>query len=88
MSKPKEGDNVPAAARSLASFITRIENVEEEKKGLSDDIREIYGEAKSAGFDTKVMREIIKRRRKKKDEIEAFDAVLATYETNLDSVMD
>lgn len=84
----KDGDNVPAAARSLAAFIQRIESVREEQQKWASDLREIYSEAKSAGFDTKVMREIVKRRSKDKADVEEFDAVLATYETNLDSVMD
>ena len=47
----------------LARFIDRIERLEEEKKGLLADIREIYAEAKGQGFDTKVMRQIIKLRK-------------------------
>lgn len=47
----------------FTSFIERIERLEEEKKGLLDDIREVYSEAKGQGFDTKVMRQIIKLRK-------------------------
>ena len=47
----------------LNNFIDRIERLEEEKKGLMADIREIYAEAKGQGFDTKVMRQIIKLRK-------------------------
>lgn len=47
----------------LNKFIDRIERLEEEKKGLLDDIREVYSEAKGQGFDTKVMRQIIKLRK-------------------------
>lgn len=47
----------------LNKFIERIERLEEEKKGLLDDIREVYAEAKGQGFDTKVMRQIIKLRK-------------------------
>jgi uncharacterized protein (UPF0335 family) len=51
------------AADRLKSFIERIERLEEEKAGLSGDIKEIYSEAKGAGFDTKVMRQIVRLRR-------------------------
>lgn len=90
MSKPAEkGDNVSAAAKSLASFVKRIENVRDDLlTPAKQDLKAVYDEAKNAGFDIKVIREVIKRRAKKKAEVEEFDAVLATYETNLDSVMD
>jgi uncharacterized protein (UPF0335 family) len=51
------------AADRLKSFIERIERLEEEKAGLSADIKEIYSEAKGAGFDTKVMRQIVRLRK-------------------------
>ena len=51
------------AADRLRSLIERIERLEEEKKALSSDIRDIFAEAKSAGFDVKIMREIIRLRR-------------------------
>lgn len=51
------------AAERLRSFIERIERLEEEKKSLANDIREVYAEAKSTGFDTKIMRALIKLRR-------------------------
>jgi uncharacterized protein (UPF0335 family) len=47
----------------LKSFIERIERLEEEKKALSDDIREVFAEAKGNGFDTKIMRQIIRLRK-------------------------
>ena len=47
----------------LKSFIERIERLEEEKKALSDDIREVYAEAKGNGFDTKIIRQIIRLRK-------------------------
>ncbi|MBI4184519.1 MAG: DUF2312 domain-containing protein [Proteobacteria bacterium] len=51
------------AAERLRSFIDRIERLEEEKAALSADVREIYAEAKGAGFDTKIMRQILRLRR-------------------------
>lgn len=84
-----DGDNVSPAARSLASYVKRIESVRDDLlKPAQADLKAVYDEAKNNGFDVKVMREIIKRRAKKKEDVETFDAVLATYETNLDSVMD
>lgn len=51
------------AAERLRSFIERIEQLEEEKAALGADIREVYGEAKAAGFDAKIMRQVIRLRR-------------------------
>lgn len=51
------------AADRLRSFIERIERLEEEKAALTGDIREIYAEAKSTGFDTRIMRQIVKLRK-------------------------
>jgi uncharacterized protein (UPF0335 family) len=84
----KPGDNISLSARRLHSFIERVERLEGEKKDLAGDIREVYGEAKSTGFDTKVMRDIVKRRAKGKADIEEYDALLATYETAIDSILD
>lgn len=83
-----DGDNVSPAARTLVSFIQRIERLNEDKKAVAEDIKQVFQEAKAGGFDTKVMREVVKRRAKGKEEIEEFDAMLANYETNIDSVLD
>ncbi len=58
-SSAKAGD---LGADRLKSFIERIERLEEEKKALMEDIRDVYAEAKSTGFDTKVMRQVIRLR--------------------------
>ena len=55
-------DVTGVSGERLRSFIERIERLEEEKKALSDDIREIYSEAKGTGFDIKVLRQIIRLR--------------------------
>lgn len=83
-----KGHNVSEAAKSLARYVQRVESMEEEKRARAEDIKEIYTEAKLNGFDVKVMREVVKRRRKKKADVEEFDATLATYETNLDSILE
>ena len=67
------------AADQLKSFIERIERLEEEKAGISGDIREIYAEAKGNGFDTTAIRTIIAKRKKDPDERMKEEAVLELY---------
>ena len=71
------------AADRLRSFIERIERLEEEKKALADDIREVYSEAKGAGFDVKVMRQLIKLRKMDNDDRSEMEAILDVYERAL-----
>lgn len=73
-----------SARKQLRSFIERIERLEEEKKGITDDIRNVLLEAKSTGFDVKAMRKIIRLRRKSKAERDEEEAILATYMHALD----
>ena len=67
------------AAGQLRSFIERIERLEVEKKGISDDIRDVFAEAKGNGFDTKVMRQVIRLRKKDKAERQEEEAILDLY---------
>ena len=67
------------ARDQLKSIIERIERLEEEKKTTSDDIREIYAEAKGNGFDTKALRTIVRLRKMDTDERREQEAVLETY---------
>lgn len=67
------------AKDQLLSIIERIERLEEEKKGISDDIKEVYAEAKGNGFDTKVLRKIVSLRRQDAAEREEQDAILELY---------
>lgn len=67
------------AAEELRLLIERIERLEEEKKGISDDIREVYSEAKNRGYDSKIMRQIIKLRAMETHERQEWEAVLDTY---------
>lgn len=67
------------AADMLRSFIERIERLEEEKKGIADDIREIYAEAKGNGFDPKVMRQVIKIRKMEEHDRKEQEALLDLY---------
>lgn len=68
----------------LRSLIERIERLEEEKKGLSTDIREVYAEAKNAGFDVKIMRTIIKLRKMNAADRDEQELLLETYRKALD----
>ena len=73
------------AGERLRSFVERIERLEEEKVALSADIREVYAEAKGAGFDIKVMRQLIKLRKMDKDDRSEMEAILDVYERALDA---
>ena len=71
---------LPGSAKDhLRAFIERIERLEEEKAALAEDIREVFAEAKSSGFDTKAMRAVIRIRKQDDHERMEQEAVLATY---------
>lgn len=76
-------DGQTVAADQLRLFIERIERLEEEKKGMSDDIKDVYLEAKSQGFDVKTMRKIVSLRKKEKHVRDEEDALLETYRAAL-----
>lgn len=63
----------------LKSFIERVERLEEEKKALADDIKEVFAEMKAMGFDAKAIRQILKMRKQEPHVIEEEQAVLDTY---------
>jgi len=67
------------AAGQLKSLIERVERLEEEKGALTADIREVYSEAKGHGFDTKIMRQVIRLRRLETSERQEQEAVLDLY---------
>ncbi|WP_068417078.1 DUF2312 domain-containing protein [Labrenzia sp. OB1] len=67
------------AADQLRAFIERIERLEEEKKVISDDIKDVYAEAKGNGFDVKILRTVVSLRRKQPHEREEEEAVLDLY---------
>lgn len=71
------------AADQLRLLIERIERLEEEKRGIADDIRDVFGEAKSTGFDTKTMRAIVRLRRLETHQRQEADALLETYRAAL-----
>jgi uncharacterized protein (UPF0335 family) len=67
------------AGDRLKSFIERIERLEEERKTLSNDIKEVYAEAKGTGFDVKIMRQVIRIRRMDKDDLDEQETLLDIY---------
>jgi uncharacterized protein (UPF0335 family) len=74
------------AAGQLRAFIERIERLEEEKKTISDDIKEVFAEAKGTGFDTKAMRTIIRLRKKDQAERQEEETILDLYKAALGMV--
>ena len=71
------------AADQLRLFIERIERLEEEKKGIADDVKDVYAEAKANGYDVKTMRAIVRLRRMEKNARQEADALLETYRAAL-----
>ena len=76
------------AGEQLRSFIERIERLEEERKTLAEDIKEVFAEAKGTGFDTKIMREIIKIRRMDEDDLDEQETLLDIYKRALGMLPD
>lgn len=74
-----ENETAISADDRLRLLIERIERLEEEKKGISDDIKDVYGEAKATGYDTKAMRAIVRIRKMKPDERREQQAILEVY---------
>jgi uncharacterized protein (UPF0335 family) len=70
---------VGIAAAQLKSIIERIERLEEEKRSIADDIKDVYTEAKSSGFDTKTLRKVVSLRRQDRAEREEQEALLDLY---------
>ena len=71
------------AADQLRLFIERIERLEEEKKGIADDVKDVYAEAKANGYDTKTMRKVVALRRLETHVRQEADALLETYRAAL-----
>ena len=70
---------VGTTADRLKSFIMRVERLEEDKKGIADDIKEVYNEAKGEGFDVKVLRKVIALRKKDPEERAEEEELLELY---------
>lgn len=71
------------AADELRLLIERIERLEEEKKALADDIRDVYGESKARGYDAKTMRVIVRLRKMEAHDRQEAEALLDTYKAAL-----
>ena len=67
----------------LRLLIERVERLEEEKKGIADDIRDVYGEGKAVGYDTKMMRQIVRLRKMKPDDRREMETILELYKAAL-----
>jgi uncharacterized protein (UPF0335 family) len=67
------------AKGQLKSLVERIERLEEEKKGIADDVKDVYGEAKANGFDTKILRKVVSLRKRDRQEREEEEAMLELY---------
>lgn len=74
-------DNV--SAEQLRLLIERVERLEEEKRGISDDIKDVYAEAKATGFDVKTLKVIYRLRRMEKHRRDEAEMLLETYKTAL-----
>lgn len=74
------------AGDRLRSFIERIERLEEERRVLGADIKEVYAEAKGNGFEPKIMRQIVRLRKKDKDELDEEEGLLEVYKRALGMV--
>jgi uncharacterized protein (UPF0335 family) len=71
------------AGEQLRSIIERIERLEEEKRALGEDIKEVFAEAKGNGFDTKIIRQVIKERRMDQDDLDEQETLLELYKRAL-----
>ena len=67
----------------LRLLIERIERLEEEKKGIADDVKDVYAEAKAVGYDVKIMRQIVRIRKMKPDDRREMEMLLDTYKAAL-----
>jgi len=88
VSSKKEPSIGGIAADALRQFVDRIERLEEEKKALSDDIKDVYAQAKSQGFDPKTVRQIVKLRKLSQEERDEQEALLDIYKAALGMLAD
>ena len=71
--------SVDVTSERLKSFIERIERLEEEKKGIADDIKDVFAEAKGTGFDVKIMRQVIRLRKMEANDRQEQEELLDVY---------
>ena len=77
--EPASADATSFAKSQLKALVERIERLEEEKRALADDIREVCGEAKANGFDTKALRAVVRMRGQEPAERQEFEAIVDLY---------
>lgn len=77
--QPRATETNPETDERLCLLLDRVDRLEEEKKGIADDIRDVYAEAKAVGYDTKTMRQIRKLRAMKPDDRHEMEMLLDTY---------
>jgi uncharacterized protein (UPF0335 family) len=75
----EEQPSTSFAKEQLKAVVERVERLEEEKKAIADDIKDVYAEAKAHGFDTKALRTIVRLRKQDSDERKEQEAILETY---------
>ena len=78
-----EDESYRASATELRQFVERIEKLESEKAEIQEFVKEVFSEAKSRGYDTKAIREVIKQRKQDKDERDEFEAIVELYRQTL-----
>lgn len=77
MSEPNIGHNVPKD--QLKSIVERIERLEEEKKSIADDVRDVYAEAKGNGYCPKTLRRVVRMRKQSAEDRQEEESILETY---------
>ena len=85
-SEEHKKDSKTVAGERLLSFLQRIENLEEEKKAIAEDIKEVYAEAKGVGFEPKIMRRLIKLRKMEPETRAEEDDLMALYKSAIGMV--
>lgn len=83
MSRIGHNSDADSSDDRLRLLIERVERLEEEKKGVQDDIKDVYLEAKAVGYDVKIMREIVRLRKQNPDDRKEHDLLLDTYKAAL-----
>ncbi len=83
MDQSSPDDSYKVTAGELRQFIERIERLELEKKDIADQIKEVYSESKSRGYDTRALRSIVSIRKKDKDDLAEQEAVIEMYKEAL-----
>ena len=81
--RPQQGHNSAVSDDRLRLLIERIERLEEEKKGIADDIRDVYAEAKAVGYDARIARQIVRLRKMQPDDRRELELLLETYKCAL-----